>query len=197
MGYKGRGNGTYVLSFDAKATKNATVTPMLNSQAHSGLTYAAANSKIDITTNWETYQVRVEITDKMLDAIKEAYKSGKTSAYEIILRIDASQSLFKSSTEDAYFLDNVSIKYVEGSGEAQDEYNSFMENADGVKFSLNKDLWDGWIVTSAGVLSESDVKDGYATKTFTIKNTSNEDIYIRMFLQTNFKCFFSAVSVPI
>ena len=62
-----------------------------------------------------------------------------------------------------------------------------MKNADGVKFSLDKDLWDGWIVTSAGMLSSKDVKDGYAEKNVTIKNTSNEYIYIRMFLQTTIK----------
>ncbi len=187
MGYKGRGNGTYVLSFDAKATSKATVTPILNSQAHADLRYAAANTNIELTTKWKSYQVRVEITDKVLDDIKKAYKAGQTNAYDIILRIDAAKSLYKSNTNGAYWIDNVSIKYVEGSGAAQDRYNWLMRNADGVKFSLNKDLWDGWIVTSAGMLSKSDVKDGYAEKSITIKNTSNEDIYIRMFLQTTLK----------
>ena len=185
MGYKGNGNGTYVLTFDAKATSEASVIAYLNSQAHSSKTYRPANTRVELKTQWTSYEIKVDITDAMLQAVMEAYKAGKTNAYQIVLRFDGSQSLYKETKTDAYWVDNITIKYVEGSGEEQDAYNKLLETATAVQFKLDKSLFDGYIVTATGILTEADVKDGYVTKTFKIKNTSNEELSLRMFLQTN------------
>ncbi len=186
-GYQGNGYGTYKVKFDLKATKEVSLRPIINSQVHSDKTFANGNDTIKATTQWDSYEIEFVITEAMLEAVKAKYDAGGTEAYKLILRIDASDTMYKTTKTDAYWVDNVSISYVENSSDELDEEKELLSNANGVQFTLSKDLWDGWFVSKSGVVTEKDVKNGYATKSYTIFNTSKEPISLRMYIQSSMK----------
>lgn len=122
-GYKGAGAGTYTITFWAKAEDGAEgkFKADINSQLHYNksevegidepVTTFITGPAIELTDEWQEYEVEIEVKEDFLEALKQLYALGKTSAYDLILRLDGSETgyAFGDGEFFTYYVDEVTI----------------------------------------------------------------------------------------
>ena len=132
-GYNGAGAGEYTIKFWAKGEKAGKFEVLLNSQEHQGAapdegrpvsSWLVAGT-MEMTDQWKQYEVKLTVTEDYLKSVKALYASGKTNAYQLILRLDGSSTgqgkAFAESTF-AYYVDEVTIEAPnKGGAEETDE----------------------------------------------------------------------------
>ena len=142
-GYKGAGVGEYTISFWAKvdsanASQNTKFKVLLNSRKHvmpkdgvidgiegSGYVNAfiVSSTVIELTDQWQKFEATVTVSEAYLRTIKALYDAGNPEAYQLILRLDGSETGL--GYEDAsklfpYYVDEAKIE-APAQGEEADE----------------------------------------------------------------------------
>lgn len=223
--YVGGGAGKYDVTFKAKAEagKGGNFQFILNSQFH-----ASANSnvvingvqqqipvnsyipvgtqKFDMTDEWQTFTITVNVTEEFLETVKMLHDSNSASAnmaYKLILRLDGSTGAFKNNEFFAYFLDDVSIvkqaaatATPTATATAAPTPTPTPQAPVGLKLETSEDLGTtlNYYFLSAEGLFEADANaNGSRDVTYTIYNTSDKVVHIQYSVQ----CAINGAWVPI
>lgn len=141
-GYDGAGAGRYTISFYAKAEagKGGEFIPFLNSRFHKsasqvaelglGLsstvdTYLLSTPDIEMTDEWQRFEVDFEVTEEYINELKAIYTSSldnAADAYSIALRLDGSGANAFDAGKNlfSYYIDEVVIEHMPEKSESVD-----------------------------------------------------------------------------
>ena len=123
-GYKGAGVGEYTITFwaktDSPAPKNTKFAFTLSSMEHQSAapdagrpvnSWLATKQIVELTDQWKQYEVKVTVTEDYLKTIKALYDAGSAKAYQLVLRLDGSESgnAYESGELFPYYVDEVTI----------------------------------------------------------------------------------------
>lgn len=158
-------------------------------------TYINAKSGLKMTDQWQKYEVDVKVTEEFLTLITSLYSMGYTNAADLVLRIDAHDGFFKTERFN-YYVDEVTIEKLaeetptpgveEGDATPTPggEATPTPKVATGFNVTFNEDSnTDHYIISAAGVLSSSEVKNGKLTRKFTVQNNGEEDVNVKVEFQ--------------
>ncbi len=179
----GSGAGTYIVTFDAKASKEYQGNPTIGaSKQHKTAaqvaeicggaasdyvqTYTTA-STVTIGTEWNTYTSTFKISEKYVNTIKAMYNAGKTDVYQLDFRFDASNLSYKTEQNIELYLDNVKISFYEESSEPV-----------GIVYTTTSEQTNPWLISksSGNQFTTSDISDGKVTFKKYVFNESDVDL---------------------
>ena len=149
-------------------------------------------SAITMTDEWQKFEVEIPVSENYLKLMSKLYSFGKKDAYELILRLDGTLDggAFTNSTFD-YYVDEVTIVSASAATPTPGEEATptpTPQAATGFTAELVNDVTEGgqgqWFKTNTGVFSAADVANNKLTVKFPVKNTGNQDIKVRLELQT-------------
>ena len=149
-------------------------------------------SAITMTDEWQKFEVEIPVSENYLKLMSKLYSFGKNDAYELILRLDGTVDggAFTQSTFD-YYVDEVTIVSASAATPTPGEDATptpTPQAATGFTAELVNDVTEGgqgqWFKTNTGVFSAADVANNKLTVKFPVKNTGNQDIKVRLELQT-------------
>lgn len=165
----GKGIGKYTVSFRAKAEagKGGKFNAMFAGTKASG-NYYTEGKAIEMTDQWATYTVELDLTQKVIDGLKA------NNDYQIGLRLDGTLGAYGSwanpGTPFTYYVDDVTIKH---ESELRGVEYTVVELPSG-----GYPLWRG----SLGV-TEDDAVDNVINLSFDIFNTGDSNITGEFMLQ--------------
>ncbi len=188
----GSGAGTYIVTFDAKASKEYQGNPTIGaSKQHKTAaqvaeicggaasdyvqTYTTA-STVTIGTEWNTYTSTFKISEKYVNTIKAMYNAGKTDVYQLDFRFDASNLSYKTEQNIELYLDNVKISFYEESTEPV-----------GIVYTSGTEASKPYLIssTSGGLFTTANISDNKITFKKYIFNESDTDLQFSFTLQVN------------
>ena len=187
-GYNGGGAGVYTITFKAKADENETsggFQNTLNSQAHAQKgstfgsyvstmnTYLASGTSV-LTTEWQEYSFRINVTQDFLDNLKGIYEAGKTDAYKLVLRLDGASKAFKDSKYFSYYVDDVTIE--------RDK------DPEGIQMTTTE-LYTGdhYMTGKTKAFADDPAFTGQKSITYTFYNTSDVNMNVSLSMQVTHK----------
>ncbi len=212
-GYAGGGAGTYEITFRAKAEegKGGMFGGFVNSQWHqdkgvtigdytlTDSTYLNTANGFDMTDEWGTYTMSVNITEAWLNnlyaAAAKADAATRAKIYNLTLRLDGSNKAFKLDGANNYFtyyVDDVVITKLPGTTTTAPATTEPVTPTPtttapavdyvGMKFEVTQAVTGGCIYfrnATAGITA-SEIVDGKLTKTYEVYNPS--DIAVPVFI---------------
>ena len=149
-------------------------------------------SAITMTDEWQKFEVEIPVSENYLKLMSKLYSFGKKDAYKLILRLDGTLDggAFTESTFE-YYVDEVTIVSASAATPTPGDEATptpTPQAATGFTAELVNDVTEGgqgqWFKTNTGVFSAADVANNKLTVKFPVKNTGNQDIKVRLELQT-------------
>lgn len=191
----GSGAGTYLITFDAKASAEFKGNPVIGaSNVHknavdipgivgSGVSsdYVATYTNgptVTIGTEWATYTAKIKLSDKYIKTINALYNAGQTKAYQLDFRFDASNLSYYDAANRGIelWMDNVTIRYYEES-----------TTPVGMEYTTNAETTKPYLISknSGGLFNASDVANGKLTYKAYVFNENDFDLQFTFSLQVN------------
>ncbi len=179
----GSGAGTYIVTYDAKATSEYKASPVIGaSKVHkntsnivdmiggSASDYAntyQSTSTVTIGTEWQTYTSKFKLSETYINTIQALFDAGYTDVYQLDFRFDPSSLSYSSEQTIGLYIDNVTISYYEESSEPV-----------GIIYTTTKEQTNPWLISSSSgnQFTAADITDGKITFKTYVFNESNIDL---------------------